>query len=318
MENIRHPKSFAERVLAGVISSGIDVDKVAYLREDSLMTGVGYGLGIDIDALLSSLKVPEEADIRGGVFQGRPVIAISDKGLPAAESVELARLWMLRRVYWHHTSRAMMAMCKFVISQLLQNQLLDFPTYFGETLFLTDVEAAKWLAILYDQSVDNGRLKGGRDPITPCPIWNLLGGERSIYKRLITIPGGPEAANKDLHTVIRRRSLQELDEVTEDVVSTIEGFLGKESTVKRGEVLIDVPRKRRNEQKAKVLVYLRNHKAPLDLREASPVLHSYEAEFEIHLKKIRVFIHPALYEAMKSQVDGVREAVETELRSRLT
>ena len=43
-----------------------------------MMSGVRYGLGLDLDALLASLRAPRESDIE----TGKPVIAINDEAYP--------------------------------------------------------------------------------------------------------------------------------------------------------------------------------------------------------------------------------------------
>ncbi|HWD24285.1 MAG TPA: protein kinase, partial [Acidimicrobiales bacterium] len=61
LEAMRRIEARAEpvhSVLAGVLSSPIDVDKIAYLQDDSLMSGVRFGMGIDLAGLLVSLRMP--------------------------------------------------------------------------------------------------------------------------------------------------------------------------------------------------------------------------------------------------------------------
>ena len=143
------PKKAMHRVLAGLMSSAIDIDKVSYLVADSTMSGVPYGCGIDVERLLMSLAAPPSIytpaeastaappsiDIPVEAPAGIPVIGIKAKGLAAAESVILARYWMLSRVYWHHTNRAVMAGFKFVISELIARGQLRFSSYFGDTFW---------------------------------------------------------------------------------------------------------------------------------------------------------------------------------------
>jgi HD superfamily phosphohydrolase len=138
----------AECVLSGILSSPIDADKVAYLTDDSIMTGVRYGLGIDIDALLAALRAPRTDDITPGVR----VIAIGDKGLTAAEGIVLARYWMLRRVYWHHTNRSTIAMTKLVIDRLVATDQLTMRDFFRKTLFADLPTALAWLSACFRQS----------------------------------------------------------------------------------------------------------------------------------------------------------------------
>ncbi len=88
--------------LAGLVSGSLDVDKLDYLSRDAWMCGVPYGV-IDVDRLLTSLTVAPGAD-------GRPTVALHEKGLASLESLLFAKYQMYRNVYWHHAVRSATAM----------------------------------------------------------------------------------------------------------------------------------------------------------------------------------------------------------------
>jgi len=77
-----------------IIASGLDVDKLDYLRRDSFHTGVAYGL-FDIERIIRTVDRKSEA--------GRDYLAIHEKGKDALESYRLARYAMHIQVYEHHT-----------------------------------------------------------------------------------------------------------------------------------------------------------------------------------------------------------------------
>jgi len=77
-----------------IIASGLDVDKLDYLRRDSFHTGVAYGL-FDIERIVRTVDRISEA--------GRDYLAIHEKGKDALESYRLARYAMHIQVYEHHT-----------------------------------------------------------------------------------------------------------------------------------------------------------------------------------------------------------------------
>jgi len=93
--------------LAGLVSGSLDVDKLDYLSRDAWMCGVPYGV-IDVDRLLMSLTVARGPD-------GRPTLALHDKGLAALESLLFAKYQMYRNVYWHHAVRSATAMFKRLV-----------------------------------------------------------------------------------------------------------------------------------------------------------------------------------------------------------
>lgn len=77
-----------------IIASGLDVDKLDYLRRDSFHTGVAYGL-FDIERVIRTVDRISET--------GRDYLAIHEKGKDALESYRLARYAMHIQVYEHHT-----------------------------------------------------------------------------------------------------------------------------------------------------------------------------------------------------------------------
>lgn len=101
----------SDHALAGLISGGLDVDKLDYLSRDAMMCGVPYGV-IDVDRLLASLTVVT-AD------GGRRTLALHEKGLTALESLLFARYQMYRNVYWHHAVRAATVMFKRLVRRAI-------------------------------------------------------------------------------------------------------------------------------------------------------------------------------------------------------
>jgi len=87
--------------LAGLVSGGLDVDKLDYLSRDAMMCGVPYGV-IDVDRLLASLTVTNR-------------LSLHEKGLTALESLFFARYQMYRNVYWHHAVRSATVMFKRLV-----------------------------------------------------------------------------------------------------------------------------------------------------------------------------------------------------------
>src|SRR5690348_9752079 len=97
----------AREPLAGLVSGSLDVDKLDYLSRDAWMCGVPYGV-IDVDRLLTSLTVAAGPD-------GRPALALHEKGLAALESLLFAKYQMYRNVYWHHAVRSATGMFKRLV-----------------------------------------------------------------------------------------------------------------------------------------------------------------------------------------------------------
>lgn len=299
----------ARAVLSAALSSPIDVDKIAYLADDSRASGVGYGLGSDLDALLSSLRAPAENDIR----LGEPLLAITDKALPAAEQIVLARYWMLRRVYWHRTNRSIIGMIKFVIRELRSANRLDMPAYVASHLFADADTAVRDLSKNFEEAARAGLLGGGGAMRNPLP--GLLGGSRQLYKELIEIAFGPADADRELHKRLADLRPEDQPAVLADLENKIATSTGAE--VRRGDVILDVPTKVREDLGAPVLVYPdRSSGSGVRLDRASPLLSSHRDEFTLHVRKSRVFVHPQLADAVAGEWDRVSAAARSVLRAR--
>lgn len=95
-----------------IISSDIGADRMDYLLRDSHYTGVAYG-AVDSEWLCSSLAFSD----------GRLLLA--ERGLPAAESLLVARFTMFSTVYLHKTVRIASRMLQQAMSLAIGDGTLD-------------------------------------------------------------------------------------------------------------------------------------------------------------------------------------------------
>ncbi len=279
-------------LLRAIINSAIDADKVAYLGDDSSATGVPFGHGIDLTGLIDALVPPRGSDAN------RAVIAIREEGLAAAESVVLSRFWMISRVYWHRTNRAIMAMHKFVIAHLLKSNF-SFLTYFARTLFGSQGAATDVLSDMYDES-----WKGSQIPQAKNPLTGLRGASRQIYDRLLTVSRS-NAKDSDDETLYKHIVAEKPTAVL-DLGEEIREYLNKnvrDLGLVYGNVAMDAPYKPRDELGYNVLVYL--DRAPEQgiwlsgADSVSPMLRNLNDDFEQNVKKCRVFVHPGAMGKMR-------------------
>jgi uncharacterized protein len=104
--------------LQGLVSGSLDLDKIEYLKRDTLMCGVPYGT-IDADRLLNALTVVPDPGT------GAARIGVLEKGLSALESLLFAKYQMYRNVYWHHAVRSATAMYKRLVEDALRARALE-------------------------------------------------------------------------------------------------------------------------------------------------------------------------------------------------
>ena len=112
--------------LQGLVAGSLDLDKIDYLRRDSLFCGVPYG-NVDVDRLLDALTVARHPDGDG------PEVAVTEKGISALESLLFSKYQMFRNVYWHHAVRAATAAFRRLVETALEAGLLSRDELPGRT-----------------------------------------------------------------------------------------------------------------------------------------------------------------------------------------
>lgn len=85
--------------LGDILSGQLDADRMDYLQRDSIYCGVRYGR-FDNDRLVETLTIAEDP------ASGNFVMAVEEDGVPAVESLLLARYSMFSQVYFHRVRRA--------------------------------------------------------------------------------------------------------------------------------------------------------------------------------------------------------------------
>jgi uncharacterized protein len=102
-----------DRVLRGLLSGPLDMDKLDYLPRDARNCNVPYG-GVDTPRLIDALDIAETPE-----GDGLQRIVIGAKGVSPLHSLINARQEMFDNVYWHHTNRACMAMLLRAVQEAL-------------------------------------------------------------------------------------------------------------------------------------------------------------------------------------------------------
>ncbi len=189
--------------LQGLVSGSLDLDKIEYLKRDTLMCGVPYGT-IDADRLINSLTVV--ADPQTGALR----IGVLEKGLSALESLLFAKYQMYRNVYWHHAVRSATAMYKRLVDEALATAALD----------------VRELARLTDEA-----LLHTLEQRAPSPMLDALRNRR-LFKRAFECPAAElEEDVGEWMAADRARAVE------------VENALAMECGLAPGELLLDYPEK---------------------------------------------------------------------------
>ena len=97
---LKNPETPKERLLAQIVSSELDVDKMDYLLRDSLFCGVRYG-NFDLARLLDTMLPLEDPET------GEWGLGVAEGGVHALEALVMARYYMFTQVYFNRVGKAL-------------------------------------------------------------------------------------------------------------------------------------------------------------------------------------------------------------------
>lgn len=252
----------ADRVLAGVLSGTLDVDKLDYLPRDARACNVPYG-GVDTARLIDALTIVDSPD-----SDARQRIAIDEKGISPLHSLINARQEMFDNVYWHHTNRACMVMLLRAIQDALLAGVITAES-------LTDHDDASLLAFMRSDRMPNGTRR----------LADALFARR-IHKRAIEISARAEALYTRLGRLWYDQAARR--EVERRLASLLAERLGE--PVDATAVLIDIPKP----EKWKTDVWVRFMRPPIGMQ---PLMHWHDVvglgdadfkRYEEHRRMIRI------------------------------
>ncbi len=286
------PESEVEHLIKSMIDGSIDIDKVSYLIYDSYFTGASYGLGIDLNALLSSLVVIPEITAAGVTHTQ---LGITDKGIAPADSIIAARYSMFTRVYWHHVNRGIMVTLQYAAFEIFSGdyRVWKFEDYLNETVNLCDLEAAHLLEKKMDEVVKKAHREGKeiRNPIT-----GLLDGSRRLYRRIIAFSNIQDSS---IHEKLTGTSREKLEALRFELTDKIGRILKK--TIIDGDVLLDVPLKDKRKDILKDLFVDIPFGTPQyrKLEDISGQSRAIYSNFQDLVRKCRIFINPDIWEPIE-------------------
>jgi HD superfamily phosphohydrolase len=297
----RYPSGPLEGMLAALLSCPVDVDKLAYLIDDSVASGLPFGRAIAPSPIFEALSLPTQEDWERNSRPNPIMLGVTEKAISYLESSVLTRYWNIQTGYWNRTNRSLQAMVKYQIAALVRAGAFDFTRFLEETVHLSSDGALRWLT---KQFLD-ARAADVIDPQAVNPVEDLLLSRRLIYKRLLTISGKSRIPNREPdHKIFERlRAKSPLgDDQVCDLVAEVLEEVAANLVIRPGEVLLDLPRARREEAGGRVLVYTDDRREQLgELFTISPFLEQHRESFELHVKRLRVFLHPRVYNYLEAE-----------------
>ena len=266
------------RLVASIISSGVDADKADYLERDSIHMGVTYGRNYDRARFLDSL-CPNLAEDH---------IAVSDKGKVAAEIFIFCRYTMFSEAYWHHTVRSVAAMVERALLDYQMREEPDPTDLRNELLARPDDQFLAWLVAHAPEASATHRI-----------LSSVTGGRRSLYKRLLTL----NRVYEDQRTQTAYDRVYHLDQRgTAELEALLRGRLAGviDRELRPDELIVDTPPRDKDTIETVEVVFDRASGSAFPLEAISKVVQGIATDFVKVVKKIRVFVHPQVREAIRS------------------
>ncbi len=300
-------------LLHSILDGPLDADKLDYLQRDSLHCGYDGTSGFDEERFLRSLIAPDRAQS----------IAIRERGIPAVESLFLARHKMFLTVYWNRNNRAAERMIAEAVRLIYRKNPSGFRDLFFPEAFRRDDEGM--LALVAELLADERRAS---DLINP--LRSTRGAREGLYVRKLTIASGKlvhptRVADPELHGRISE-FFQNYIEGTNPWQYPMFEMLLRESILRRAgegvlghEVLVDVPDPRASNAKHEtgrsvqfdVYADASSHSA-IDF--ATGWFQTLLEDWRVDARRIRVMVSPAAAAKLsdvsrEEMVDLVRNAV---------
>jgi HD superfamily phosphohydrolase len=272
------------QIVKSLIDSGADIDKLAYLSDDSFFTGVAYGQGIDSARLISSatiIKTPVTTPKKPGWH-----IGFLEKGLPAVESLLITRYWMFRTIYWHRLNRAIIAMLIHVIRKLYVFPKIDASDLVIDTMWQSEEAILKYLNDKYFNRYSSNSI-----------TQNILRDRSTIYKKLLSIRGdSSDSLESEIYEEFYKADLAKREKCRKEFIKIIEDYLRKTFGVgleiTDDDLLLDIPG-RRLDTAGPIFIELDNGEVkPIALIDGP--IKRLISDFEKLTKNMRVFINPKI------------------------
>lgn len=278
-----------DALLASIVSSGLDADKMDYLERDSLHLGVPYGRSYDRGRLLDSLTV------RG---DGRS-IAVTAKGKTPAEVFLFGRYTMFSEAYWHHTVRSVSAMVEAALADLQSRGILGGgDKRLDELLARSDDEMLEWLWTLAPSGSSASSLLSG-----------ITHHQRRLHKRVFTLSRiFDDPVYNDAHSQVMALDSDGIRALTSRIQSELAAHFALQ--MQDGDVVLDTPpRDKDTLEDVEVVFPAIAQGRRLPLTQVSGLVRGIARDFLRVVKKTRVFVAPQHAAALRDRQDETEQVI---------
>jgi HD superfamily phosphohydrolase len=197
---------------------------------------------------------------------------------------------MFSEAYWHHTVRSASAMMERALADYLDREAPGRAALTGLLLSRSDDAL---VGALVDRSPAG--------TTTHALLSAMSGGRRSLYKRVVTLSRVREAPEEQVaYERVYHLNAAQLDDLEARLRVAASRLAGR--PVARGELLVDTPPRDKDRIETVQVVYEREgRRVALPLEQVSKVVQGIATDFIKVVKKIRVFVSPAVRDAMRER-----------------
>ncbi len=144
MEGSRKNGTENDMISKELLNGQVGIDRLDYLRRDSLSVGVNYGK-FDLERILETIRLDKGERADGQ--EGPSPLFWENGGIRALEHFVLARYYMYTEVYFHKTTRILNYHLINAIQDFLRTKknMETYPEDINEYLSLSDIDILKWL-----------------------------------------------------------------------------------------------------------------------------------------------------------------------------
>jgi len=285
------PSDPAVRFIKYLLNSSIDARIIDYIRRDSHHLGLYKGDAFEIHNLLPHIR------FRDGEM------VIKSSGLTVVEEIVTLRYWLFNRIYWNKPNRTMIAMIRWVLLSLRSTG--NFLTTLREHVLNASEDTV--LKLLCDEA-DRSNLSRAAD------VCRLLMPQRpNLFEELLQFNRAEGEANA-AQFCSRYESLSVIAqmELHQKMNAEITRICG--SSPERQHVLIDLPVEPGLSKKLGEDINVLTHTGTMKAtNQLSSIVKGVQEGFNLHLQRLRIFVHPETWKALDKDHD-MKQDVEESIR----
>lgn len=261
-----------DHFIYSLLNSSLDARVVDFVRRDSLHLGIIKGDIFDLDELLPHFTISNHK------------LALKLTGVSVAEQIISLRYWLFQRVYWNSPNRNFCSMVRAIILEL--SEKTEFSNEFRTVVLRYNHN--RMLKYLLDYSIKN-KIYASQDIAE-----RLVRKDQDLYRTLLDLG---QQDRSDFVSVCKRIAQMNYRQTTE-LENKLEGFIRSHlaSNIDIDEhiklIIIDVPFEPGDNKLGEDIVVIKHDKTPTNLKEFSGIIGGINSSFEIHLRRLRVFMHP--------------------------